>query len=187
MRTNMKIECRAQLGDLCNELGFKLAVEVGVHQGVFADQFLSRFNGKLICVDDYKIPGEFTPAFVPHSPSRGFDRRVAEIVLTGKHGSRAEFRIMSSQEAADEFFANNIRPDFVYIDGAHDLPTVQADIQRWYTILNPGGIIAGHDYEPKDPNLCGVAAVVNYFAVQKALDLKLTYDEPASWYMRKPV
>lgn len=42
----------------------------------------------------------------------------------------------------------NINADMVYIDGAHDYRSVQADIAEFHRNVNVGGIIAGHDYGP---------------------------------------
>jgi predicted O-methyltransferase YrrM len=49
--------------------------------------------------------------------------------------------------------------DLVYIDGAHDEGSVQADVQRAVSVLAPGGLLAFHDY--KHPSHVGVENVVN--------------------------
>ena len=38
--------------------------------------------------------------------------------------------------------------DFVFIDAAHDYESVIDDVTAWLQKVRPGGIIAGHDYEP---------------------------------------
>jgi SAM-dependent methyltransferase len=49
--------------------------------------------------------------------------------------------------------------DLVFIDGAHDVESVQADIAKALTLLAPGGLLAFHDYaEETNP---GVALAVN--------------------------
>lgn len=39
--------------------------------------------------------------------------------------------------------------DLVFIDGAHDYESVKADIAHMRKWVRPGGIIAGHDYNPE--------------------------------------
>ena len=57
----MRVLRRADFADLCNERGIKRAVEVGTDRGVFAEQFLARWNGELLfCVDTW--------APYPHMP-----------------------------------------------------------------------------------------------------------------------
>jgi predicted O-methyltransferase YrrM len=34
----------------------------------------------------------------------------------------------------------------VFIDGAHDIESVRADIRAWKPKIRPGGLLAGHDY-----------------------------------------
>ena len=36
--------------------------------------------------------------------------------------------------------------DMVFIDGGHDYEMVAADIANYRRLLNPGGILSGHDY-----------------------------------------
>lgn len=185
------LNCRAELGDLCNELGITKAVEIGTHQGVFADQFLSRFFGTLICVDpwhcDSPPPYEhFLPYYVPNSPSRQFDMEIAKVVLASKHPGKSQLWKMTSLEASSRITDESI--GFVYIDGLHDLPHVKEDLAAWWPKVQPGGIIAGHDYCPDDPTLRGVTIAVDRFAYDHGLDLHFTREsnEPPSWYARKP-
>ena len=38
--------------------------------------------------------------------------------------------------------------DSIFIDGCHEYAECKADIEGWRTLLNPGGLICGHDYWP---------------------------------------
>ena len=39
--------------------------------------------------------------------------------------------------------------DFVFIDAQHDYDSVKRDIELWTPKLKPGGLLSGHDYQPK--------------------------------------
>lgn len=62
--------------------------------------------------------------------------------------------------------------DVVYIDGAHDYDSVVADLAAWTPKVKPGGLIAGHDYNPGAwPGV--VQAVTERFPVHR---------NPGSWW-----
>lgn len=182
---------RSDLAVICNELGLKLAVEIGTHQGVFADKFLEKFNGTMICIDTWQDENHgphqtFLPNFINQSLGREFDYKLAELLLGTKYKDRVQLRRISSSEASREFDEESI--DFVYIDGGHSIPCVKRDILSWWPKVKRGGIMAGHDYigiNKHDPDLIGVAAVVNWFAVVNELDLHVTSEEIPSWYTKK--
>jgi predicted O-methyltransferase YrrM len=50
--------------------------------------------------------------------------------------------------------------DLAFIDGAHDVDSVRADIQKALAVLAHDGLIAFHDYSQGDP---GVMLAVNEF------------------------
>lgn len=55
--------------------------------------------------------------------------------------------------------------DFVFIDGRHDQPGVQEDLETWWPLVDEDGIFAGHDY---DGCWLGVVeAVDNFFGYDK--------------------
>jgi predicted O-methyltransferase YrrM len=50
----------------------------------------------------------------------------------------------SSTEGAECLAAHSL--DWVYIDGDHSYEAVKADLENFYRVVKPGGIIAGDDY-----------------------------------------
>lgn len=205
---------RREFGNLCNEMGLTSAVEIGTHQGVFADQFMRNYAGCLLCIDPWEgSPPDkneiWYPNFDPASPSREYDMKLAQFVLHNKYDpDRTWFLRSTSIKAAvllrnypKEFGEwmkrhgvesdNNHRPRFgmVYIDGVHTVPHAKADIAAWWEFVDDGGIFAGHDYDMNDPTLRGVAIAVNAFVERQGLDLYTTQgigdDTPPSWYVFK--
>lgn len=51
--------------------------------------------------------------------------------------------------------------DFVFLDAAHDYDNVVQDILAWLPKIKDGGVLAGHDYYPNNPEYCGVYDAVN--------------------------
>ncbi|MBV8523326.1 MAG: class I SAM-dependent methyltransferase, partial [Acetobacteraceae bacterium] len=40
----------------------------------------------------------------------------------------------------------NVKVDLVHLDGGHDYRSVMADLQAWWPLVRPGGILIGDDY-----------------------------------------
>lgn len=53
---------------------------------------------------------------------------------------------LSSDNALDYFKSNNIKFEYIFIDGGHDYDIVKNDIIKSLELLNDNGIIAGDDY-----------------------------------------
>ena len=55
-----------------------------------------------------------------------------------------------STNAYEYFLENNIKVDLVFIDGEHEYEWVYEDIKNYRNLLNPNGVLCGHDnfYEP---------------------------------------
>jgi hypothetical protein len=68
--------------------------------------------------------------------------------------------------------------DLVYLDGAHDLASVRADIAAWRPKVRPGKWLAGHDYTP----LVEGGAVIR--AVDELLGAPDRVFEDASWVVQ---
>lgn len=174
---SVEIAHRTDFALLCNARGLTDAVEVGVDQGVFARDFMSRFKGHwLFLVDPYEPHAEF-----PYD--RTGDLVVAANAMAPYHG-RYRF-VRGRSPDCIPFVQTVITPDFVYIDGDHTEAGCYADMAAWWEILPAHGMLAGHDYDPQHP---GVVAAVNRFAAERGVVVRLTAEPPpvpASWYCYK--
>jgi predicted O-methyltransferase YrrM len=60
-----------------------------------------------------------------------------------------EEMVMSSAAAARILEERNVRLRMAFIDGAHDEESVRTDIRLMLRLMNPGGILAFHDFAPE--------------------------------------
>lgn len=172
-----EINHRIDFSLLCNLRGVRVAVEIGTDQGMFAKQFMERFNGeKLLCIDPYCEYEEL--------PTKRFpDMMTAVLALMPWHG-RVRFLQTTSKEAAETFpWWLKEKVDFVYVDGMHDYESVKDDLNTWWPLVSDQGIIAGHDFDDTHP---GVKKAVEEFAKEKGLVIRIVAgDSPESWYAYK--
>jgi Methyltransferase domain len=169
---------RRDLAKLCNRLGLRCAVEVGTDQGSFAAEFLEGFEGyQLYCVDPY----------LPY-PEMNRDRTpdlMFAVQQLAKFLPRVRILKLDSQGAIEQLAEMKVPVEFVYIDASHELWEVRRDIAFWWGILRPGGVLAGHDFDPGHP---GVMAAVKSFAELHDLPVMVTTDADTapSWFVLKP-
>lgn len=89
------------------------------------------------------------------------ERYAFAMTLLLRYSKRATLMRAYSTEAAAWIQDKSI--DLVFIDGLHTYEGVRSDLHTWISKVRPGGIIAGHDY---DPHLPGVPAAVHEFLLQ---------------------
>lgn len=77
-------------------------------------------------------------------------------------------------------------PSFVYVDANPAEDAVSRDLELWWQLLAPGGILAGGTYVDEG-NRVRVRSVVDRFAARQGLQVYLTHDDvPPSWFLFKP-
>lgn len=200
---------RNELGGLLEEHGLKSGIEIGVKQGDFAKELLDDWKTceKYHLVDLWAKQENYKDiANVDNSTHETFYQE-AKDKLESHHqgpagGEKIEFHRMLSTEAAKKFEKESI--DFIYIDARHDYCGVKEDIEHYWPILKPGGIMAGHDYNEnseirgQDWGLCGdgtrnelaVKGAVNDFFLPKGLTISVTYYRERNfmtWMVQKPL
>lgn len=166
---------------LCNWRKLWRVAEIGVDRGEYASMFLDRWQGREYWgIDNYRPYGE-----MPYDRYADYLMAVARLT---PHAGRAKLLKLGSVEAAKCFPPGSL--DFVYVDGAHDAPSVMADLEAWYPALSTHGILAGHDWTDQ-PHHAGVKEAVTRFAEAGDLTIYITTvegfheEECPSWYLYK--
>jgi len=183
---------RGEIASILNARGLVgEAAEIGVKCGQFSEYILSRWRGRrLYSVDPWR---EFDMNLYHDEDNVSQDEHEQNYQITArrlkKFGDRTVLLRMTSEEATKEIGDASL--DFVYLDARHDYESVKEDIGLWYPKVRPGGVMAGHDYTPREQigdTLFGVKRAVDEFVADKKLNLKVTVREPVykSWMVFKP-
>ncbi len=190
-RTLHMIPSRLELPFLLNARHLTgTAVEVGVDEGAFSAYLLEHWHGqKLISVDPWleMAPEEYADTCNTSQASmeqryESTKRRLAPFE------DRSEIWREMSVEAAERVTPGSL--DFVYLDARHSYEGVTEDLQAWFALVRPGGLMAGHDYNDGVfvEGVHGVRSAVDEFFGARAIPVRHTHtDVPStSWIVQIP-
>ena len=172
---------RGEMPERWAALGYTHGAEIGVQSGINARTILERWPGHLLLVDIWaEGEGEC-------SPFRACERAMAAFP------GRTRMIKLPSVEAAAQCEPDSL--DCLYIDAAHTYENVKADLEAWYPIVKPGGMIGGHDFGVREgddhntpnPERLGVAEAVMEFADRIGVKIHLARDmgKWANWFFTK--
>jgi len=155
-------------------------VEVGSWKGrstSFIGPICNANKTRLVCVDHWSgshdmLADRYQAALTVEDVEQTFRRNMKELAI------EVEVLAETSVAAAARFEPHSV--DRVFVDAAHDKASVAEDLQVWSERLKPGGILAGHDYDPKHAD---VRAAVDEFALATSLVVRRG---PRSIYWLEP-
>lgn len=170
-------------------------VEVGTWKGMSAS-FLAGFlkeknSGVLVCVDTWLGAPEFwTRRFTDgqHDPHRdmqlvnGYPSVYYSFLSNVVHMNLQKFIVpfpVPSDVASEVFRFKNLKADLIHVDGSHEYKAVLSDLESWWDMLVPGGILMGDDYNMWP----GVTKAVDEFAARYGL--AVTTEDKVFW-LQKP-
>lgn len=172
-----------------------LAVEVGAWKGASSVVFAKAIRDAnpdacLVCVDTWL--GSIEHFTNPPSPQwdlrplleHGFPRLYEHWMTTVMRAGLQDTIVPlanTSTTAAKWFARTEIKPGFIFIDAGHDEDDVTTDINAWWPLLQPGGIMAGDDWSPMWP---GVEQAVTKFCNSQS-NLSPQVIGP-NWLIQKP-
>mmetsp|Transcript_30227 Transcript_30227/g.50884 ORF Transcript_30227/g.50884 Transcript_30227/m.50884 type:complete len:291 (+) Transcript_30227:332-1204(+) len=200
---------REEFGALCEALGFRTGLEIGVQKGEFSKILLSKWVSckKMYLLDPWEQQTTYVDiANVKNAKHNKFMQHARRNVALyqSEDATRIEFIRGYSTNKHSLFQERHL--DFVYIDARHDYCGVYEDMQLYWPKVSCGGLLAGHDYLSADEvnfltsgqnwalcangtsHLGAVRAAVNDFANSINAQVLITYRERFnfnSWYIRK--
>jgi|WetSurSiteA1Bulk_404760.scaffolds.fasta_scaffold00897_14 predicted O-methyltransferase YrrM len=113
-----------------------LGCREGSSTSILASYLKERKHGKVHAIDWYKTNVQYKDMFNKHMKNLKLDDYIIQY-----H--------MSNTEAYHMFKSQNQLFDFIFIDASHAYKKVKEDIDLWWNLLKPSGIISGHDCEFK--------------------------------------
>lgn len=138
----------------------KIIAEIGVNKGETSKLFRNLFpDAQLYLIDPWQLSTDYLFSATPISRKRKHYEKAHSLVRDEfKDDPHVTILRMSSLEALshtpDQF-------DLVFIDANHEYDHVKQDILSWLPKVRPGGILAGHDYDPEIPMFSGVKQAVD--------------------------
>jgi hypothetical protein len=130
-----------------------MGVEVGVWQGKMSAELLRRLPRLLlVMVDRWLVPPEGDSYLGSGAKISGYGQEAHDeayrraLAATRFASDRRRIMRMESGAAAGSLFSEEKRFAFVFIDGDHSYAGVKRDIALWRGLVEPGGLLCGHDY-----------------------------------------
>jgi predicted O-methyltransferase YrrM len=144
-------------------------VEVGSWKGrstSFVGPVCNTNGTRLVCVDHWRgsrdaFARRYAAALASEDVEQTFRANMCAL------GIVVDIMAEPSAVAAERFAPGSV--DRVFLDGSHDGASVAEDLALWSHRLRSDGILAGHDYSPKHPDLC---AAVDAFAATRGLHVR---------------
>lgn len=161
------------------EPGWK-GVEVGVKEGHSSEALFRHGVRFLWLVDPWEKYGGYQEA--ADDPDGYWEGVYGTAMdrLSPWAGKHSTLRMMSDK--AVRFIPPGA--DFVWIDGNHEYDYAKADIENYWPLIRPGGLLCGDDYCDNGPgSTCRVKAAVDEFVRGMGLGLELRLP---CWAVRKP-
>ena len=166
-------------------------VEVGVHRGATSAALLRAFPQLFLVMVDpwstyetshpYRKSGDGCASF---TAKEQLANMIEAMNATDFAFSRRSICATPSVEAAKIQAELGRRFDFAFIDGDHTYEAVKADIAAWWSLVDSGGLLAGHDIDhPRDVRgVWGVRRAVEEHAA--ATGLTFDVDGSCWWFVK---
>lgn len=145
-----KIIHRDQMGTFIKTLKDPVICEVGVRTGGNFDTLLTSNVKLAIGVDIWRETGATGQNDNLYDQSI-LDEQYLEVFNKYLGDDRVKLIREFSGNAA-KFFEDETF-DFIYIDADHTYEAVTEDLNAWYPKLKVGGVLAGHDYIPRETTI----------------------------------
>jgi hypothetical protein len=144
--SSLKLKDRTEFGLLLEHLEYKTMIEIGVQNGIYANEILSKWSSfqKYYGIDPWSKQKNYQDWANVENDEQYKKYQNAKNILN-KYGSKIELIRNYSKNAVSNFKNNSI--DFIYLDGRHDYCGVYEDLEFYYPKLKCNGIMSGHDFD----------------------------------------
>jgi len=152
-----------------------LGIEIGVLGGYYSEKILENSELHLIILDSWRHIDE--KYYYGDSANSDTGHQIVLLNETLKrliplYENRFTL-IRELCEKAATFFKDEIF-DFIYLDANHNKDFVYSELNRWWSKLKLGGVIAGHDYVNRPDNVgFGVKDAVDQFFSEKNIEFDI--------------
>lgn len=141
---------------------------------------------ELVCIDTWLGADEhwlnpewFETLAVRNGYPTLYHQFMANVILKGHQDAICPFPT-SAESAYHVLKHKGITVDVAYIDAGHRYKDVRADLENYWDLLRPGGVLFGDDFTTMFP---GVIRAVDEFADQRRLALQ---QQRGKWLLQKP-
>ncbi len=176
---------RAEFGRLLAERNLLGNVaEIGVATGNYSRDMLNWGVEHILMVDPWReLPPPDGCGISDEQHEANYQECLEKIGECENIAERTTILRMLSVEAALQTPDESL--DFCYLDAQHQYRGISVDLPTWWQKVKPGGILAGHDYLPKE---LGVNRAVTEFAAERNLcvHLVIEHQRDASFWIMKP-
>ena len=137
---------RNDFGELLENEGAKIGVELGVQEGIFAEHTLKHWHSaeKYVLVDAWKPLENYED--LSNKKQTEHDKLYDKAMWRLSQFHNVDIDVCRNFTSKCAIRFPNEYFDYIYVDARHDFKGVTIDLNGWWPKLKPGGIFAGHDY-----------------------------------------
>lgn len=204
------IRTRSDLPAIVSAEGFRTGAELGVQRGEFSRSLLSKWPDvtRFHLVDLWAYQHNYVDLANVDNSTQEDNYQATRLNLAAWDAKKILRWHRSSTKDAAPLIAAEGKLDFIYVDARHDYCGLYEDLELYWPLLMPGGLMAGHDYATADEvkrdnpsqdwSLCHngsrhplavKGAVDDFFMHNRRAQVVVCYREALwnTWMVRKPI
>jgi hypothetical protein len=143
------LQKRADIAQLLEKEKFMVGAELGVLQGAFAAQTLAQWPSAMqyVLVDLWAQQENYLD--LANAAADVQEGRLSETKANiAPWADKVQICRNFTTACATQFPAGHF--DFVYVDARHDRKGVLEDLEAWWPLVRPDGLVCGHDFVTQD-------------------------------------
>lgn len=135
----------AQVTEWLKESDPRRGAEIGVKEGRFIAYLLAQYHRlTMYAVDPWEDQPNGSEDYIGWDWGQIYSQYQQKIESYRNRVIELRQYSLEASKQVDDYSL-----DFVFIDAQHDYNSVSQDIEIWRPKVKPGGLLCGHDYQPK--------------------------------------